>query len=120
MAFSRADVAYLALQQGTQGRPQPYRNVRAMGVLYVDAVQLVTLRSSNIRQLDDLRSGAWASVRRTAGRSWPPGSVLTEGALHDHIVAEPLTFEEVILRIKVRLSTRGSSSRVIQFPRLPV
>ncbi len=107
LAFSRADVAYLALQQGTQGRPQPYRNVRAMGVLYVNAVQLVTLRSSNIRQLDDLRSRRVGVGAPDSGTELAARIILTEGALHDHIVAEPLTFEEVILRIQSQAVDAG-------------
>ena len=107
LAFSRADVAYLALQQGTQGRPQPYRNVRAMGVLYVNAVQLVTLRSSNIREVDDLRSRRVGVGAPDSGTELAARIILTEGALHDHIVAEPLTFEEVVLRLQSQAIDAG-------------
>ena len=107
MAFSRADVAYRALQEGTQGRPQPYRNVRAMGVLYVNAVQLVTLRSSDIRKVEDLRLRRVGVGAPDSGTELAARIILTEGAVQDHIVAEALTFEEVIARIQSQAIDAG-------------
>ena len=96
LAFSQADVAYLAVQQGTDGRRQPYRNVRAMAVLYVNAVQIVALKESNIRRLEDLdgrRVGIGASY---SGTEVAARIILKEGGLDERIVPEPRTFEDVI------------------------
>ena len=100
LGFSQADVAYLALQQGARLHPAPHRHLRALAVLYVNAVQVVTRRESDIRALDDLagrRVGVGAS---DSGTEVAAQIILREQALQQRIHAEPLAFETVASRMQ--------------------
>jgi TRAP transporter TAXI family solute receptor len=111
LGFTHADTAYLAVREGTSDRPQPYRHVRAIAVLYPNAVQVVVLRAGEVRHLSDLRH------RRVGG--WRPGFARTRGAissgteltvriimqelnLEDRALNEPLAFSDLASRIAER------------------
>jgi len=102
LAFSQADVAYLAVQQGTQDHPQPYRHLRAIAVLYVNAVQIVASKESNIHRLSDLakrRVGIGAPV---SGTELAARIILRAHGLERRIAAEPLTFDDLASHMQNR------------------
>ena len=90
LAFSQADVAYLAMQQGTRGHPSPYRRLRAMAVLYVNAVQIVTRRGSDMQDLDDLASRRVGVGAPDSGTEVAAHIILREQSLQQRIHAEQL------------------------------
>lgn len=100
LGFSMADVAYLAAQQGTRLKPVPHQHLRALAVLYVNAVQVVTRRDSGLRELSDLagrRVGVGAS---DSGTEVAAQIILREQALQQRIHAEPLAFDNLALRMQ--------------------
>ena len=55
LAFSRSDLAYVAFRNATIRDGQPQGHVRAMAVLYTNAVHVVVRRGSGIRKWSDVR-----------------------------------------------------------------
>ena len=102
LAFSQADVAYLALQEGTTGHLQPYRRLRAIAVLYVNAVQIATLRQSDIRRLGDLAGRRIGVGAPDSGTEVAAGIILRAHMLQDRVIADPVTFEDVAFRMQNR------------------
>jgi hypothetical protein len=94
LAFSQADVAYLASQQGTPDHPEPYRHVRAIAVLYVQAAHIVTRRDSNIHQLADLDGRRVGIGPADSGTELTARIILREAALQHRITGEAFPFEQ--------------------------
>jgi uncharacterized protein len=95
LGFSQADVAYLALLQGTRSRRTPHRHLRAVAVLYVNAVQVVTRRESAVHELDDLADRRVGVGAPDSGTELAAQIILREQGLNQRIHAEPLTYETV-------------------------
>jgi hypothetical protein len=73
VGFAQGDVAYVAYKRGTTGDWRPYTRLRAMAVLYVNAVHIIAARESGIGRISDLRGrrvgvGAAASGTEVAAR----------------------------------------------------
>lgn len=104
LAFVHADTVYAAVRQGTSDRPQPYRHLRAIAVLYVNPVQIVVLQAGDIHRLSDLERRHSDASRPGFARTRGAESSGTESAvrtimqelhLDDRAVAEPLAFSEL-------------------------
>jgi uncharacterized protein len=86
IAFTQADVAYMAYWRGNERNPSPHDRLRGMAVLWVNTVQVVVRTDSGIHRFEDLRG------RRVAvGRK---GSV-TEDAARIVIEGHGMTFGDV-------------------------
>jgi uncharacterized protein len=55
LGFSRSDLAYLAYRSGPKGEPNPHPHLRAMAVLYINAVHILVRRDSGIDDWRDVR-----------------------------------------------------------------
>lgn len=107
LAFSQADVAYLALQQGTRDHPEPYRHLRAMAVLYVNAVQIVALRESNLYHLSDLEARRVGVGAPDSGTELAARIILRAQGLENRIAGEPLAFDDLASRMQSRAIDAG-------------
>ncbi|MGE3273635.1 MAG: TAXI family TRAP transporter solute-binding subunit [Vicinamibacterales bacterium] len=55
LAFTQADVAYVAYRRGTDGDRHPYQQLRGIAVLWMNTVQIAVPATSDIRDVADLR-----------------------------------------------------------------
>lgn len=110
LAFAHADSVYLAVRQGTWDRPQPYRHMRAIAVLYVNAVQ-IAVRADDVHQLSDLerrRVGGWrtgfARTRgaESSGTESAVRIIMHDLGLEDHALAEPIAHFDLASRMAER------------------
>jgi uncharacterized protein len=101
VALSFSDVAYIASVGRLEGRPQPFTRLRAIAVLQLTPVHLVTGKQSGIKQVADLRG-------KRVGLG-PPGSgtVLTAGLVLkafgveiEAVHGERLGFDEAAKRVR--------------------
>jgi TRAP transporter TAXI family solute receptor len=95
LAFTQADVGFFAVHEGTAGDSRPYTHLRAMAVLYVNAVQLVTARDSGIHRVEDLQGRRVGVGPPVSGTQVAAKLVLQAQNLQGRIAAEPLTFDDV-------------------------
>jgi TRAP transporter TAXI family solute receptor len=95
LAFTQADVGFFAVHEGVAGDLRPYTHLRAMAVLYVNAVQLVTARDSGIQRVEDLPGRRVGVGPPESGTEVAARLVLQAQNLEDLIAAEPLTFDDV-------------------------
>ena len=107
LAFSQADVAYLATQQGPRDHPQPYRRLRTVAALYENAVQIVTFADSGVSGLDDLVGRRVGVGAPDSGTELAARAILASKNLEHRVVAEALGFDELASRIERRLVDAG-------------
>jgi uncharacterized protein len=55
VGFIQGDVVYFAYRRGTESDPRPHTQLRGMAVLFVNAVQIVVRRDSDIQRVTDFR-----------------------------------------------------------------
>ena len=67
-AFVAADVLDSAYKGTNQFKGKPLKNLRALGALYPEAVQLITLKSSNINKFSDLKGKSISSGTPGSGQ----------------------------------------------------
>jgi TRAP transporter TAXI family solute receptor len=96
LAFSQGNVAYEAYTQGVPGSPRPGANLRAVAVLYVNAVQIFARREGPVRTVGSLKGrrvglGAPGSGTEGAARVILEAYGLTPAQLE----ARSLSFSEV-------------------------
>jgi TRAP transporter TAXI family solute receptor len=108
VAFTQGDVAYFAYRRGTESEATPHTRLRGMAVLWVNTVQLVVRRDSDIRRVADLRGrrvgvGAQASGTELAARM----VIEAHGFKYDDVRAEFLPFSEVAARLEARALDAG-------------
>jgi uncharacterized protein len=101
VAFTQGDVAYFAYRRGTEHDPLPHTRLRGIAVLWVNTVQLVTRRDSDIRAVAGLRTrrvgvGSQASGTELAARMVIEG----HGFKYSDVRAEFLSFSEVASRME--------------------
>lgn len=100
VAFTQGDVAYFAYRRGTEADPQPHTRLRGMAVLWVNTVQLVVRRDSDVQRVSDLRGrrvgvGSQASGTELAARIVIEG----HGSSYTDVRPEFLSFTEVADRM---------------------
>jgi len=106
LAFSQADVAYLAFQ-GDAGDMHRYTKLRAMAVLYVNAIQIVTLQSSPLHRLADLAGRRVGVGAHESGTEIVSHLVLQSEGLSSKIRAEPLAFDQLVQALKTQALDAG-------------
>jgi uncharacterized protein len=108
IAFTQGDVAYLALRQGTAADPTPHDRLRGIAVLYVNTVQIVARRDSDISTVSDLRGrrvgvGAPGSGTEVAARIVVEG----HGLHYADVRPDFLSFSEVAAQMQDRTLDAG-------------
>jgi len=76
LGFSRSDIAYDAFRSGTEGDEKPNTHLRAMAVLYTNAVHVIVRRSSGIQNWHDV-VGKRVQLTEEAGA--PLARIVLEG-----------------------------------------
>ena len=99
LAFTQADVAYSAFQ-GTLGDVNKYGKLRAMAVLYVNAVQIVALRGSDVYRIRDLAGRRVGVGAPESGTEIASHLILQVEGLDSKIRAESLTFDQIAAAMK--------------------
>lgn len=104
VAFTQGDVAYFAYRRGTEADARPYTKLRGIAVLWVNTVQLVVPRNSEIRSVDDLRGrrvgiGSPASGTQIVARLVIEG----HGINYAQVRSEPLSFSEAVGRMENKM-----------------
>ena len=107
LAFTQADVAYLALQHGTRDHPSPHRQLSAIAVLYMNTVQVVALAESNIRQLGDLQGRRVAVGAPDSGTEIAAQIILNAHGAGDRIIQKRLVFDDLLSSMRNRTIDAG-------------
>jgi TRAP transporter TAXI family solute receptor len=79
VAFSRSDLAYLAFRSGSTRDDQPHGHLRAIAVLYTNAVHVVVRRDSGIRRWADVRGKRVQLGDESAGNGGTLTRMILEG-----------------------------------------
>lgn len=108
VAFTQGDVAYFAYKRGTEADPNPHVKLRGMAVLYVNTVQIVVRRDSDIHSVPDFRGkrvgvGAPASGTEVAARIVIEG----HGLKYSDVRPDFLSFSEVAAQMQDRTLDGG-------------
>lgn len=108
VAFTQADVAYLAYSSGTPSIPRPHSSLRGMAVLYVNTVQIVARADGEIRSVRDLQGkrvgvGAPGSGTEIAARI----IIEAHGLNYGDVKADFLSFSEVAAQLQDRTLDAG-------------
>lgn len=101
LAFTQADVAYLAYRHGTEADPRPYTELRGIAVLWQNTVQLAVRRASAIRAIPDLR-GRHVSVGTPGSGSETLAHTVLEsyGLSYEDLHPEFLSFSDSMARMR--------------------
>ena len=102
VAFTQGDVAYFAYRRGTEADSRPHTKLRGIAVLWVNTVQLVVPRDSDIDSVGDFRG------RRVGVGSPASGTADCHAAGHRGRTvsatrrsrSEPLSFSEAVGRMQ--------------------
>jgi TRAP transporter TAXI family solute receptor len=108
MAFTQADIAYLAYTRGTDASPWPHRELRGIAVLYPNTVQIVARRNSAIHTVRDFK-GKRISVGVAGSGTEVAARVIIEayGLKYADIQAQFLSFSETAARLENRTLDGG-------------
>jgi TRAP transporter TAXI family solute receptor len=100
-AFISADILDAAYNGQGQFDGRPLRNLRALGALYPEQVQIVTLASSNIRSFKDLRGKSISSGSPGSGQWQLFGDILAAyGMTRKDVLDEPSSFAQAVDKIR--------------------
>ncbi|HET9045381.1 MAG TPA: TAXI family TRAP transporter solute-binding subunit [Casimicrobiaceae bacterium] len=100
-AFVAADILYAAYNGKGQFDGKPLKNLRALGALYPEQVQLVTLASANVKSLRDLKGKTVSSGSPGSGQWQLLGDLLEAyGMKRSDIGEDPSSFTQSIDKIK--------------------
>jgi TRAP transporter TAXI family solute receptor len=96
LGFSQGDVAYVAYKRGTPDDPRPHTRLRAMAVLYVNAVHILATRTSGIRRITDM-AGRRVGVGSPGSGTEVAARIIIEGHGLAYADVQPafLSFNEV-------------------------
>jgi TRAP transporter TAXI family solute receptor len=94
MGFAQADVGFLSLREGTQNDRRPYSHIRSMGVLYINAVQVVVLNDSPIRRISDLEGRRIGASSTSSGAQVAARLILQIQDQNDRI-PEPVVVDDL-------------------------
>lgn len=100
VAFSQSDMAYTAVREGSEDHPDVYRNVLALGLLYVKAVQIVAKKDSDIHTLSDIAGRRLGVGGAGSGTELATQIIFREYALKAPIVDEPLALEDRMSQLR--------------------
>src|SRR5262245_5407127 len=108
VAFTQGDVAYLAYSRGTESWGFPHNRLRGIAVLWVNTVQLVVRRDSDIHKVSDLYGrrvgvGPKASGTEISSRTVIEGHRMKYG----DVIPEFVSFSEVVSRMEARTLDAG-------------
>jgi TRAP transporter TAXI family solute receptor len=108
VAFTQGDVAYFAYRRGTEEIPHPHTRLRGIAVLWVNTVQLVVPKDSDVRRVGDLVNrrvgvGSPASGTQIVARLVIEGHGLDYSAVR----SEQLSFAEAVGRMENRTLDAG-------------
>ncbi len=98
IAISRADVAYLAFKQGTQGDSRAYTHLRAMAVLYANAVHVIAFRNTGIHRVADFAGRRIGIGPAENGTDVIARLILEAAGLDGKTVAEPISTRDYVRR----------------------
>lgn len=108
VAFTQADVAYLAYSSGTPAVPRPHTSLRGMAVLYVNTVQIVARADSDIRSVRDLKGKRVGVGAPGSGTEFAARIIIEAHGLNYHDVkADFLSFAEVAAQLQDRTLDAG-------------
>lgn len=100
IAFTQADVAYVAYSRGIEDAPTRHLRLRGMAVLWVNTVQVIVRRDSSIRRFADLRGRRVAVGQKGSGTEIASRTVIEGyGMTYDDLGAEYLSFADVVPRM---------------------
>jgi len=100
-AFVAADILDAAYNGKGQFEGKPLRNLRALGALYPEQVQLVTLASANVKSFKDLKGKTVSSGSRGSGQWQLLGDLLeAHGMTRRDIGDDPSSFAQSVDKIK--------------------
>ena len=101
VAFTQGDVAYFAYRRGTEADPRPHTKLRGIAVLWVNTVQLVVPRTSEIRQVRDLRDKRVGVGSPDSGTQIVARLVIEgHGMKYAQVKSEALSFAEAVQRME--------------------
>lgn len=97
VAFTQGDVAYFAYRRGTEADPRPHTRLRGIAVLWVNTVQLVVPRTSEIRAVRDLRDRRVSVGSPDSGTQIVARLVIEgHGMKYAQVRSEALSFAEAV------------------------
>jgi TRAP transporter TAXI family solute receptor len=97
VAFTQADVAYLAYRDGIAPDTFPFTRLRGMAVLWINTVQLVVSRGSTVRSVRDLRGRRVGVGEKESGTELAARIVIEgHGLKYSDLQPEFLSFSEVV------------------------
>ena len=100
-AFVAADILHAAYFGTGQFEGKPLKNVRALGALYPEQVQLVTLASANVKTFRELKGKSVSSGSPGSGQWQLLGDLLeTHGMTRKDIVEDTSSFAQSVDKIK--------------------
>jgi uncharacterized protein len=100
-AFVAADILDAAYNGTGQFEGKPLKNLRALGALYPEQVQLVTLASANVKSFKDLKGKTVSSGSRGSGQWQLLGDLLeAHGMTRRDIGDDPSSFAQSVDKIK--------------------
>jgi TRAP transporter TAXI family solute receptor len=101
VAFTQGDVAYFAYRRGTEADPRPHTKLRGIAVLWVNTVQLVVPRTSEIRQVRDLRDKRVGVGSTDSGTQIVARLVIEgHGMKYAQVKSEALSFADAVQRME--------------------
>ena len=100
LAFTQADVAYSAFHNRAPGVLQSASKLRSMAVLYVNAVQIIVLRTSGIHTLHDLAGRRVGVGPHESGTEVAAHVILQANGLEAQVRSESLAFDQIAERMK--------------------
>ncbi len=101
--LAQNDIAYYAYHGTTieafQGNPQTC--IRAVGILYPETIQIVTLAGSGINSIYDLAGKKVAVGAEGSGTYWNARQILEAAGIWDQVVKEYRKFSEIVEDLKL-------------------
>lgn len=79
LAFARSDLAYAAFRNGTARDERPHTHLRALAVLYTNAVHVLVRRASGIENWRDVRGKRVQVSDESGGSAGPLARMVLEG-----------------------------------------
>lgn len=101
LAFVQSDVAYAAMTGTDQYAGKPRENLRVVGVMYPETVQIITYDVTGIRKLADLRGRTLAVGAAGSGSAYDARQILeAAGIPEDEVRIQYLSVDEEVKALK--------------------
>jgi TRAP transporter TAXI family solute receptor len=108
VAFTQADVAYLAYRDGIAPDTFPFTRLRGMAVLWINTVQLVVSPDSPVRSVRDLRGRRVGVGEKESGTELAARIVIEgHGLKYSDLQPEFLSFSEVVSHMQQGILDAG-------------